>query len=201
MASKDPPEFVLDGRKYSYIRTHRTKVNERCVELPLGHDFLRDAKKPVEIGNVMRTHQRNRRHLVVDLHEKRSGWSNYLNQDLLTWSPPEDTSHVLSISTVEHCQDPARGIRRLLSWAPRVLITFPLGYACQGLYSSTELALMDFGVSRSFLARSPVVSTGLQHWQQVPEEAIRGMAQDRLAWGQHPQPYHLSAAAIVVLRK
>lgn len=190
--------FLLDGRTYPYWRTRQ---NERCVEVALGIDFLQSSSHPLEIGNVLRSHQPSRRHLVIDLHEKHPGWKSYLNEDVLTWQPAAEHDRVLSISTLEHCDDPVRAIERITSWAPEILITFPLGYNCRDNMPTTELAFMQHpGLRAAYMAREPVVPTGLKNWRQVERDFLQSLDPRKLLWNQHPKPYHQSAVAICIPR-
>lgn len=198
---KHDVSFELDGKTYNYWRSPRANVSERCVEVSVGHAFLRGASRPIEVGNVTRLYDRKLNHLVIDLHEKHDDWKNYLNEDVLDWWPPWKPDRVLSISTLEHCDDPVTAIARVLSWAPEVLITIPLGYNCANGMPTNELVMMDHGAKASFLARDPVVSTGLENWMQVSKGYVMSARADTLRWNQHPEPHHKSAVAVCILRK
>ena len=119
-------QFELAGRKHNYFDGKpSTKTNERRVEVSLGVDFLNrsPSNRVMEVGNVMRSNISQLDHFVIDLNEKHNNWKNYLNADCLTWTPNRPLDSVLSISTVEHTFDIEKAISRILSWAPRVLLT------------------------------------------------------------------------------
>lgn len=195
--------FRLDGEQYRYFNR---RINERCVEVALGSRFLSGAAKPIEVGNVMRPNEKQWGHDVIDLHEKRPGWKNYHNLDVLTWAPAAGQfDRALSLSTVEHTADPRIAIARILKWSPEVLITFPLGYKTAAGLNTTQLLMHGFEdsdlIDVSFMARHPIVDTGMENWRQVDRRTIMEATPEQLRWGQFEKPYHLTATAICILRK
>lgn len=110
---------------------NQTRVNERRCELPMGLDFLElnKGKRILEVGNVS-FHYKPRgyyKHDVVDLYEKVPGWP-VMNEDILTWKPQGRYDATLSISTLEHTDDPLLAVNNILSYSDHVFITIPFGY-------------------------------------------------------------------------
>lgn len=127
--------FNFQGKKYEYLDAfpNQTRVNERRVELPLALEFLEENKDKeiLEVGNVTR-HYRPKgtlTHDVVDLFEVNPNFPEIINQDILTWNPSKQYDAVLSISTLEHTEDPLSAVNRIFKMAPKVLITIPFGYS------------------------------------------------------------------------
>jgi hypothetical protein len=189
--------FKYNGLTYTYWPVRK---NERCVEVALGEDFINSSGGlDLEVGNVMRMHQRSRDHFVVDLYEEHPDWSNYENQDVLKWSPDRHLNKVLSISTLEHCNDLQTAVQRVLSWAEKVLITIPLGYRPGGgpRQHSTEVALMQYGtdVEVDFMARW---HAGPYNWLQISRDDVEKADSKALRWGGY---YYQTATAIAIIRK
>jgi hypothetical protein len=191
--------FVLDGRTYNYFDCRK---NERCVEVALGREYISQCNghRFLEVGNVMRAHNNKYpkglrlEHLVVDRDEKRPDWINYKNADILTWEPNGKLHGLLSISTLEHTDDPAAAIRRVLDWSVSALITIPLGYPSNDV--TTPVALADWGdVKVSFMMRG---HAGPENWRQASAFEIRTTRPEDLAWG---GKYEATATAIAILRK
>ena len=130
--------FILDGKEYKYWHKGGWANTERLVEVPLALDFIQEVGDVIEVGNVSRPHKSSLSHFVIDLTEIREGWENYENADVLTYVPQKSYDGVLSVSTVEHTKDVVTAIRRILSWAPRALITLPLGYKTPGGRTTDE---------------------------------------------------------------
>lgn len=122
----------FQGKDYQYIdmSPNQTRVNERRMELPLAFDFLGDpeGKEIIEVGNVTGHYrQEYSHHDVLDLYEK-VPWNPIINDDVLTWKPTKKYTHAISISTIEHTLNPTLAVDNIITYAPRVLITFPFGY-------------------------------------------------------------------------
>jgi len=126
--------FKFQGKEYGYIdmKPNQTRLNERRVELPLAMEFLNEfqGKEILEVGNVTRHYKPKTEmwHDVVDLYEKIE-WQNIMNEDILSWNPTKKYDAVLSISTLEHTNDPLLAVNRILKMAPHFLITIPFGYS------------------------------------------------------------------------
>jgi len=121
-------QFWFNRKVFTYVdmRPNQTRVNERRVELPIAFNFIEELDDNViEIGNVTR-HYRDYKHDVVDLNEKVK-WEVW-NEDVLTWTPKKEYAGAISISTVEHTNDPLLAVQRILTFAKRALITVPVGY-------------------------------------------------------------------------
>jgi hypothetical protein len=169
---------------------------ERAVELPLSLDFLDRGGKVLEIGNVTRPHVSTLSHNVIDLTEKREGWVNYANEDVLTYEPERDLDRVLSISTVEHTMDVVLAIKRILSWADNALITIPLGYNTPGGMRTDDAVFQENYPSAkiTILGRTPGETF---IWRQIPIEEAQETGFDGFRYGQ----FERGATAIAVLEK
>lgn len=137
---KSRARFRFCGKEHSYVYHHynRTWTNERAVELPLAWDQRRlyPADRVLEVGNVL-AHYYRTTHTVVDKYERAAG---VINEDIVDYSPARRYDLILSISTLEHIgwdeqpREPDKVIRvvsrlrRLLSRAGRLFVSFPLGY-------------------------------------------------------------------------
>jgi len=124
--------FKFRGKEYRYVDMtyNYTSLNERRVELPIAFEFVDGSDKNViEIGNVLRHYRGDYFHDVLDLNEK-SLWPT-IKENVLQWEPEKKYSMCVSISTVEHTSNPLLAVRRILTFAPRVLITFPIGQNCE----------------------------------------------------------------------
>jgi len=105
---------------------NNTKMNERRIELPIAFDFVDNTDgNIIEVGNVLRHYKEDYNHDVLDLDEE-----SYftIKKDILKWKPRKKYSACVSISTIEHTQNPLLAVQRILTFAPKVLITFPIGY-------------------------------------------------------------------------
>lgn len=125
---REPTEFIFNGKRYCYFdhRSNQTHKNERRVELPICFDYADNYSPIIEIGNVLQHYRRGYSHDVLDLHEQ-ANWP-VIHEDVLTWKPEREYECAISISTVEHTADPPKAVERILSFAPRVIITWALGY-------------------------------------------------------------------------
>ena len=117
-------KFLFKGKKFPYFNIN----NERAVEIPLGYYFhYKFGPNIIEVGNVLRTHYPYLSHYTIDLYEKQE-YENYENLDILTFKTKRKFDSALSISTCEHTKDPLAAINKVLSLAPKALVTVPLGY-------------------------------------------------------------------------
>lgn len=193
------PSFNLAGTDIEYYGGKNAPTSERCVEVALGLWFVRTYNPSVlEIGNVTRAHRGEHDHLTIDLHEERLGWTNYYNEDVFTYEPPKKFDGVLSISSLEHTDDPRAAIIRVLSWSDNVLITIPFGYRSNDQQCGSSKVIMSY---RDWLPVPPLfmrkTAQGF-NWEEVTEDEIRDMSDAELAWnGQYP----MTASAIAIVRK
>ena len=121
-------KFIFRNKEYEYFDhpSNQTAINERRVELPIAFEFVEKYKDVLEIGNVTRHYHREWKHDVVDLNEK-PAWPIW-NKDVLTFEPPRKYPTTISISTVEHTENPILAVEKIVKFAPRYLISFPVGY-------------------------------------------------------------------------
>lgn len=133
-------QFEFGSKKYEYRRDDlQCQLGERCVEVPIALDILRQFKgrNIIEVGNVLRKYDSSLDHLVIDRHEK----GDCLNVDVVTYEPEQKPDLIISISTVEHIgydmgeEDNPDKLIQFFEWANRVLpvggefiFTFPIGY-------------------------------------------------------------------------
>lgn len=134
--------FDIWGHRLPYYHhdANQTWRNERAVELPIAHAWIRRLHQPcrgLEIGNVLwwyMLHPDGWR--TIDLHEKHPGVENI---DLIGWDEPGAFDAVVSISTIEHvgwddgrCQDCAvlalDAVVSSLADGGSALVTVPLGW-------------------------------------------------------------------------
>jgi len=120
--------FKFNGIDYEYFDHpgNQTYANERRVELPIAFAFVEKYKDILEIGNVTRHYRREWKHDVVDLNEN-PAWPIW-NKDVLTFDPPRKYLATLSVSTIEHTENPDLAVIRITKFAPKYLITFPIGH-------------------------------------------------------------------------
>ncbi|MEM7391756.1 MAG: hypothetical protein AAF492_05345 [Verrucomicrobiota bacterium] len=133
-----PFRFRFQGKKYAY-RIHPFILNnERCVEIPLVMDFVRNrpGADMLEIGNVLSAFQRINA-VVVDKYEQAPG---VLNEDVVDYRPEQGFDLIVSISTLEHIgwdeipKAPEKVVRAvdhlktLLKPGGEVIATVPVGY-------------------------------------------------------------------------
>lgn len=120
--------FIFNNKEYTYVDSggNQPRLNERRMELPIGFEFVLNNPDIIEVGNVTRHYHREFTHDVIDLYEK-SKWPIW-NKDILTWKPEKHYKAAISISTVEHTDDPLLAIRNIQSLANHSLITIPMGY-------------------------------------------------------------------------
>lgn len=174
--------FMFNGRKHNYFHAPGTHHTERRMEISLGLPFLlRHRKNVLEVGNVIRSHRPRFQHHTIDLFEKHPGWKNYENKDVLTYEPKPGLQGVLSLSTLEHTEDPAAAIRRVLAWAPNVLISIPLGYRCKcRVLTNDVLADHDWSdVDVHIMQRI----TKDNKWKQITREEYDRLPPDVVRYG------------------
>ncbi|MBP6217352.1 MAG: hypothetical protein KA436_02055 [Oligoflexales bacterium] len=132
--------FSFAGKSLPYVIHHynATWRNERCVELAVALDFLKECKnrKVLELGNVL-AYYGDVSHDVVDKYEEAEG---IFNIDFVKFNPQKPYDAFLSISTLEHIgwdepkRDPTKiskalsKIKDLVTHKDQVLVSFPLGY-------------------------------------------------------------------------
>lgn len=123
----DVTSFKWRGKRLDYLdhEYNTTALNERAIEVPIAQEFIaRQTGEGLEIGNVL-SHYGDTDHRVVDLFEEAD---HVENLDILDLEASVDW--VVAISTLEHVHtdDPTasiRALRRLLDFAPKVLVTVP----------------------------------------------------------------------------
>ena len=114
------------------MEPNQTRINERRVEVALGYDYLEQMKdkKVLEVGNVMR-HYKDKgyyTHDIVDLNETNPNFPEIMNENILIWKPNKRYDATLSISTLEHTEDPLLAVNNILSYSDHCFITIPFGY-------------------------------------------------------------------------
>lgn len=129
--------FRFDGIKLRYFHHYynNTSCNERTIEVPIAHYFLRPGARMLEVGNVL-NHYMPFPHDVVDRYERNPG---VVNDDILNFKAPK-YDVILCISTLEHMgwdepvKDPTKPLRamqylydNLLSTNGTLLVTVPHG--------------------------------------------------------------------------
>lgn len=143
-------QFDFNGEKYTYLnRWHNLAwANERSVEIPICFGAFNDIRsssiisykgeltgkiyhKPIlEIGNVLKNYYPYFTHEVIDRDE--------LGTDLYTHKFTKKYDLIVSISTIEHMEDPVKAIeiiRGLLNEGGKAIITMPMGFRLVHLYS------------------------------------------------------------------
>lgn len=188
-------QFKLQSKAYAYWHKGGWAKTERVVELPLAFEALAVAQSVLEVGNVTRQHDPSLEHLVIDLNEKHDDWENYQNADVLTYEPETDFDLVLSISTLEHTFDIVTAIRRVLSWAPNVIITIPLGYNSPG-GTRTDDAVFEhkYDADVSFLCRT---KDDPDEWFEISEDEARRVGFDGFRYGHSGIPVGATAIAVI----
>lgn len=132
--------FQYNGKTFHYAAFPYTATwrNERCVEVPILLDFLKNhqGERVLELGNVSR-YFGNFSHDVVDKYEKHR---DARNLDIIDFAPEQPYDAIVSISTLEHIgfdeeiKDPDKPIvalealKRMVKNPSNVLIGFPIGY-------------------------------------------------------------------------
>ena len=174
---------MFNGRKHNYFQHPRVQQNERRMEISLGIPFVqRYAGSMIEVGNVTRMYKPQFKHHTIDLHEKHDGWKDYENEDVLTYTPKTELQGALSISTLEHTTDPVAAIARMLSWAPNVLITIPLGYNCGERKITTCAVVREHDwpqVKVCIMQRT----TEDNQWKQIDFQEYANLSWDQVRYG------------------
>jgi len=138
--------FVFQGRVYRYFYHpyNVTWKNERCVEVPIVHEIVRQhmPENTLEVGNVL-SHYFPVHHDIVDKHETFPGVTN---EDVVDYHPKKKYRLIISISTLEHVgwdemyagwqgpREPAKILKAinnlvtLLSDEGLMVVTIPIGY-------------------------------------------------------------------------
>ncbi len=174
--------FDFNGREHHYFHTRLTHHTERRMEVSLGIPFAqRYQKNMIEVGNVTRQHKREFHHFTIDLNEKHPTWENYANKDVLTYQPEKELQGALSLSTLEHTEDPATAIHRVLSWAPNVLITIPLGYRCAcGVLTDDVMNKHAWPEAEIHIMQR---TTDDNQWRQIDREEYDNLTPDQIRYG------------------
>jgi hypothetical protein len=173
---------------YFYHSYNMTWVSERCIEVPIGRHYAKQAPaaEVLEVGNVL-SHYGPVEHTIIDKYETGPGVKNI---DIATFQRATPFRVIFSISTFEHIgfdDEPGAGsaakikeaianCRKLLLPGGVFAITVPIGYnpELDGMISSGELRPK----AEYFMRR-----TGRLTWQETSKsEALRCRYR-------HPFPY------------
>jgi SAM-dependent methyltransferase len=174
--------FTYNGVELAYFDHlyNLTYLNERRVELAIAHHWLGQMpwevqKAGLEVGNVM-GHYCQRPHVVYDLNEPAAWYQELagqqvISQDILDVVAMFAYPWVLSISTIEHTEDPIKALNELYDLiAPggKMLVTFPTG-ADPRLDAYVEGLLPVYGGPMRWctIARTD------DDWEQTTEAEIR----------------------------
>lgn len=135
--------FYFNGNKLKYFRhTYNLAYeNERKIEIPIVHWFLRNYAKGarlLEVGNVLGNYGFRQSRDILDKYDSLPG---LINEDVIDFSPKEKYEVIVSISTLEHVgwdeaeRDPGKilaAIKNLMDNCVLpggiILATLPLGY-------------------------------------------------------------------------
>jgi len=179
-------QFVFHNIKLDYFYAHYnvTWCNERCVEVPIGRWYLKQAGEGevLEIGHVLGYYD-DCEHSVLDKFETAGG---IINEDITTWQTDRRFDFILSISTFEHIgfDDDAAGdsgqkildaiaaCRELLLPGGKLALTVPLGYN-----PDLDRLLDEDGLGQDrgwFLLRR-----GARDWHEVDRRKALGTAYGR----------------------
>lgn len=142
LVSKRDRVFRYDDKTYEYLSHsyNLTWMNERCVEVPIGLEELknRSNSQVLEIGNVLSHYHSGRGHTIVDKYEK--GHPGVINIDAIDLTPDRRFDLIVSLSTFEHIgwdelpRDPDKSwktithLSTLLATGGDFLFTVPIGY-------------------------------------------------------------------------
>jgi hypothetical protein len=142
LAFKREKTFRYDGKDYKYLchPYNLTWMNERCVEVPIGAEELKNqsSSEVLEIGNVLSHYLPGLQHTIVDKYER--GNSNVINIDAKEFKPDRKFRFIVSLSTFEHIgwdgepkdQDKSwetiKHLSTLLAPGGSFLFTVPIGY-------------------------------------------------------------------------
>lgn len=149
--------FSLQGKEYQYFYHlfNLTWKNERCVEIPIILDFVRQYKEKnvLEIGNVL-SYYIPINHDVLDKYEV---GPRIINVDVIDFKPNKKYDLIVSISTIEHVgwdeaeKDETKilkaldNLKTLLVPGGKLVITTSLGYNpnLDNLLKTGELKLSE----------------------------------------------------------
>ncbi len=132
-----PDEFEYYGEKIPYFdhMYNMTWMNERRVEVAIARRWMvGKGAEGIEVGNVM-GHYDCHRHPVIDLHEPAAWYQELagqpvINRDLFDMFEDTHAPWVISLSTIEHTEDPVVALAALCSMTNpggQLLVTFPTG--------------------------------------------------------------------------
>ena len=165
-----------DLYEYFYHKYNTTRINERCVEVPIIWKIVcaHNGKNILEVGNTL-GYYFDIKHDVVDKYDKLK--SSTINQDIVDFSSPKKYDLIVSISTFEHIgvdeeeKDENKiiraveNIKNLLSLTGKAYITIPLGY---NIVHDEMLLTGKLGFDNLyFLSRK---SSAINLWTQVTQE-------------------------------
>ena len=174
---KKRKRFIFDKKEYSlfYSKYNITWANERCVEIPVILNYIRDKKmKILEVGNVL-SHYFPVKWDILDKYEV---GKNVINKDILDYLPSEKYDVIISISTFEHIGydddkvgnssakilDVLKNLKRnCLKPGGKIIFTVPIGYNPE-LDSLIKNEEIDFK-SQKFLKKF-----GKSKWIEVTKE-------------------------------
>jgi hypothetical protein len=174
---KSSETFEFQGISYPYhYHLHSTTwKNERSVEIPIIWNILKknEGKRVLEVGNVL-SHIFTIQHDVVDKYEI---GEHIINEDIVSFNPPNKYDLIVSISTLEHVgwdetpKDPYKIVRaidnlkRLLSPSGQMFATMPLGYnpELDRLLRNNELGISQ----QHFLKRMSKNKWQVVGWEDV----------------------------------
>lgn len=171
--------FLLQGKKIKYFshRINLAYLNERSVEVPIVHNFIRkhSDKNILEIGNVLSNYF-DANWDIVDKYEKAK---DVINEDIIDFKPPKQYDLIVSISTFEHIgfdekdKDDSKVVdainhvkNNLLAADGLFIITVPLGYNT-GL--DKKLFSEELGFNRIYYLRRISADN---RWEECKKENI-----------------------------
>jgi len=170
--------FFLNDKQYNlfYHNYNITWANERCIEIPVVLDFIKNNKgRILEVGNVL-SHYFDANWDILDKFEKRKG---IFNEDANQFCPNIRYDLIISISTFEHIgfDDESNNKKVMttfnnlkkncLNKKGKIIITAPIGYNPEfdKIISGNQLKFDE----QMFLGRD-----GLLDWKQITkEEALK----------------------------
>ncbi len=132
--------FVFCNKKlrYFYYPYNATWRNERCVEIPIIWDAIKNykGKNILELGNVL-SHYFSINHVILDKYEKAKG---VINEDAVDFNYNSKFDLIVAISTLEHIgwdeepREPSKIIKAIknlknnLNKNGKIIASVPLGY-------------------------------------------------------------------------
>lgn len=150
-----------------------TFLNERAVELAVVRHWGAPFEDfgGLEVGNVT-GHYWPMNHRVFDLHEQPEWYQMQLVEsiDILNCDPGRQFPWVLSISTIEHTEDPLLALHvlmRLVQSGGRLLVTFPTG-----VHPDLDVCV-DAGAPMFTRGCTIVRDWDDEHWTQTPRMLVR----------------------------